>query len=102
MSRRAGWSRSSKPLEIGEPDLNERSDGVLEPRLARDRERLLVALPRLGGVDPLLEAVVPGHEQLLDPVARLALLHSRSLAVQISVVPGWTQPPKTGTPRSAF
>ena len=46
--RRSGWRRSScEPLEIGEPELDERPDRVLEPRLARDLERLLVALAHL-------------------------------------------------------
>ncbi len=41
--RRHGWRRfSSEPLEIGEPDLDERTNGLLEPGRARDRERLLV------------------------------------------------------------
>ena len=46
--RRLGWRRfSSEPFEVGEPDLDERPDRVLDPRLARELERLLVALPRL-------------------------------------------------------
>ena len=53
-------------VEIGEPDLDERSDRVLDTGLARERKRLLVALSRLGGVDALLEAVVPRDEQTLD------------------------------------
>jgi hypothetical protein len=85
MSRRAGWRRSSKPLEISEPDLDQRSNGRFEPRVPRDRKRLLVALPRFRGIDALLEAVVTGHQQLLDPRAGFRLLHSRSLAAHISV-----------------
>ena len=41
--RRHGWRRfSSEPLEIGQPDLDQRTNGLLEPGRARDRERLLV------------------------------------------------------------
>ncbi|MDF2753513.1 MAG: hypothetical protein K0S82_1896 [Gaiellaceae bacterium] len=82
MRRRAGWRLfSCEPLEIGEPDLDERPHRVLEPGLARDGERLLVALAGLRGGDTLLEAVVARHEQLLDPRARiLGPLHARSLA----------------------
>ena len=48
--RRLGWRRfSSEPFEVGEPDLDERPDRVLDPRLAGELERLLVALPRLLG-----------------------------------------------------
>ena len=67
--RQARGSRrfSSEPLEVGEPDLHERPHGVLETRLARDRERLLVALARLLGRDALLQPVVAGDEKLLDP-----------------------------------
>jgi preprotein translocase subunit SecG len=66
--RRAGWRRSScEPLEIGQPELDERPDTVLETGLARDRERLLVGLADLRGIDALLQPVVSGHEQLLDP-----------------------------------
>ena len=42
--RRRRWSRSSsEPLEVFEPDLDERLDQVLEPGLSRDGERLLVS-----------------------------------------------------------
>src|SRR5436190_13690551 len=84
MSRRAGWRRSSEPLEIGEPDLDQRPDRLLEPGLAGQRERLLIVLSRLGRIDPLLEPVVARHEQLLDPLARVTPLHVRSLAVHLS------------------
>ena len=82
MRRRAGWRLfSCEPLEIGEPDLDERPHRVLEAGLARDRERLLVARACLRGGDSLLQAVVARHEQLLDPRARvLGLLHIPSLA----------------------
>ena len=73
------------PLEVGEPDLDERPDPLLEPRLARRLERLLVTLPHLGRVDPLLEPVVSGHEQLLDPQACVFPLHKLSVTRQIYV-----------------
>ena len=85
MSRRAGWRRfSSEPLEVREPDLDERPDQLLEPRLARERERLLVAFARLARVDALLEAVVARDEQLLDPLPSVAALHKASITGQIS------------------
>ena len=60
--RRSGWRRSSgEPLEVGEPDLDERPHALLEPGLARDRERLLVALAHLLRLDALLEPVVAGE-----------------------------------------
>src|SRR5205814_1602086 len=47
-SRRAAWRRSSsEPLEVGEPELDERPDRVLQAGLARERQSPLVALPRL-------------------------------------------------------
>ncbi len=65
--RRSRWRRSSsEPLEVGEPELDERAHALLQPGLPRDRERLLVALARLRGGDALLEPVVAGHQQLLN------------------------------------
>ena len=69
--RRVGWRLCwSEPLEVGEPELDERPHRLLEPGLARDRERLLVALPRLLRRDALLQPVVARDEQLLDPGSR--------------------------------
>jgi hypothetical protein len=84
-SRRAGWRRFSRPQEIREPDLDQRPDRVLEPGLAGDGESLLVALAYLGRIDPLLETIVAGDEQFLDPLVRVSGLHERSLAAHISV-----------------
>jgi hypothetical protein len=69
-----------EPLEVREPDLDERPNVLLEPRLAGDRERLLVALTRLVGAHSLLQAVVTGHEELLDPLAGGALRTRVSIA----------------------
>ena len=80
--RRSGWRRSSsEPFEIGEPDLDERPHRVLDPRLARHLERLLVALARLLRRHALLQAVVARDEQPLDLRARLVArwVHIRSL-----------------------
>ncbi len=85
MSRRAGWRRfSSEPLEVGQPDLDQRPDALLQPRLACDRERLLVALPRLARIDALLESIISCYEKSLDPLTRVVALHIRTVAVQIS------------------
>jgi CheY-like chemotaxis protein len=86
MSRRAGWRRFwSEPLEVGEPDFDQRPNALLEPRLARDGERLLVALPRLPRMHALLEPVVPRYEQSLDSLTSVVpALHIRTVAVQIS------------------
>ena len=85
MSRRAGWRRfSSEPLEVGEPELDQWSDGVLQARLAGGRERLLVALARLFGPRSLLDAVVARYQQPLNPRPRLFPLHSARLTVQSS------------------
>ena len=73
--RRNGWRRfSSEPLEVGEPDLDERPDRVLEPGLARDGERLLVVRAHLLRRDALLQAVVARDQELLDPFARSSSL----------------------------
>src|SRR3954468_11051205 len=62
-----GWRRSSsEPLEIREPDLDERPHRVLQAVLARQRERLLVARADLVGRDALFQAVVPGQEVVVD------------------------------------
>src|SRR4029453_12399829 len=83
MSRRAGWRRSSsEPCKLRKPKLDQRPDRVLEPSLARDLERLLVALPRLRRVDSLFEPVVPRHEQLLDPHSCVVDGHPGSLTTR--------------------
>jgi preprotein translocase subunit SecG len=58
-------------VQIGEPKLDEGADGVLETGLACRLERPFVALADLLGSDALLQPVVAGHEQPLDPRARL-------------------------------
>ena len=64
--RRSGWRRSCfEPLKIGEPDLDERPDRLLDAGVAREFERLLVALAHLGRVDALLQAIVPGQQRLV-------------------------------------
>jgi protein translocase SecG subunit len=79
--RRPGWRRfSSEPLEVREPDLDERANRLLEPRLARDRERLLVRRTNLLRRDPLLQPVVARDEELLDPLACVGIGHRESLA----------------------
>src|SRR5207245_895605 len=79
-ARRSGSRRfSSEPLEVGEPDLDKRPHALLEAGLARYLERLLEALAHLGRIDTLLEAVVTGHEQVLDLGARLVAVHNPSL-----------------------
>jgi hypothetical protein len=86
LSRPAGWRRfSSQPFEIGKADLDQRPDRVLEARFSRNGERLLVACPRFRGIDALLEAIVTGDEELLNPLTRVFGLHDRSLAAHISV-----------------
>jgi hypothetical protein len=79
VSRRFSW----KPLEIGEPELDQRADPVLDSGLARDREGLLVAGAGLGRIDALLQSVVPRDEQLLNPLARVVPLHKPSVTRQI-------------------
>jgi len=62
-------------LEVREPDLDQRPDPLLHPVLARERQRGLVALAHLRGVDALFEPVVAGQDQLLKVLAGLALVH---------------------------
>ena len=86
MSRRAGWRRSSsEPLEVGQPDLDQRPDAFLQPCVPRKRERLLVVLSRLFRIDALFEAIVPCDQKLLDSLTRVVALHIRTVAVQISI-----------------
>jgi hypothetical protein len=73
---------SRKPFEIGKPELDERADPLLDPSLAREGECLLVARAHLLGIDALLQAVVAGHEQLLDPLARVFPLHKSTVTSQ--------------------
>ena len=78
---RTGWNAvgsvypSASSVEIGQPDLDEQLHCVLEPGLAGDLERLLVCLADLLGRDALLQPVVAGDEQLLDPLAGVVCGH---------------------------
>jgi CheY-like chemotaxis protein len=85
MSRRAAWRRSStEPLEVGEPELDQRPHALLDPGLPRHLERLLVALARLPRIHSLLKSIVSGDEKFLDSLTRVLALHIRTVAVQIS------------------
>jgi hypothetical protein len=66
-------------LEVRKPDLDQRGDRVLEARLARDGERLLVGLAHLLVRNALLQPVVPRNEQLLDALTRV-VGHETSVA----------------------
>jgi hypothetical protein len=84
MSRRAWWRRSSsEPLEVGEPELDERPHRVLQARLTGDGQRLLVALARFRRIHALLEPVVTSDKKPLDSLTRLPGLHIPSVTVQI-------------------
>ncbi len=61
--------------KIGEPDVDEQLHRVLEAGLARDFERLLVRLANLLWRDALLQPVVAGDEQFLDPLAGVVCGH---------------------------
>src|SRR5687768_6314693 len=76
------------PVEIREPELDERPYRVLEARLACDLQRLLVALANLVVGDALLEAVVTRHQQTLDPRPRVvAGTHRASVTKEPSPLP---------------
>src|SRR5690242_2305612 len=69
--------------QVGEPDLDERADRVLETGLPGDLERLFPALARLRRIDPLLQAVVARDEQLLNAFTGVGIaLHKPSLTRQ--------------------
>src|SRR5947209_17498736 len=97
--RRLGWRSSSpQPVEVGEPDLDERPDRLLEAGLSRRLERLLVALAGLRGVHALLQPVVPGHEKSLNPLTSvLRTLHKVIVPGHISAetfpLETWKPPP---------
>jgi hypothetical protein len=55
-----------------------RPDRVLDPGLPGERQRLLPALARLRGIDPLFETVVAGYEMLLDSRTQIILGHEES------------------------
>jgi hypothetical protein len=79
--RRSGWRRSSgEPLEVGEPDLDEREHRLLEAGLPGDRERLLVALPDFLRGHTLLEAVVTVQEEIVDLRSRGVLVDDEYLS----------------------
>src|SRR5205823_3186560 len=101
--RRRRWRRSSRepflsrgnfffrrreplrePLQIREPELDERPDRVLETGRARLLERLLEALPDLHRVDALLQPVVSRDQELLDPFPRVFAWHFRVGTIRFS------------------
>jgi CheY-like chemotaxis protein len=74
--RRRRWRRfSSEPLEVGQPEIDQRLHAILETRLTRKLQCLFVALARLGRGNALFEAIVTRHDQLLDLVP-LRLFHA--------------------------
>jgi CheY-like chemotaxis protein len=81
--RRRSRRFSSEPLEVREPDLHERAYCLLDACFARLLERLFVALAHLCRVDSLLEPVVSGYEELLNPLPRLVPLHKSTVTVHI-------------------
>src|SRR5207244_1420509 len=72
-----------EPVQIGQPHVDQRPHGLLDARLAGERERLLVALADLVGADPLLEAVVARDEELLDPLAKVVVHDSGTLGLEM-------------------
>src|SRR6476469_4702629 len=82
--RQRRWRRfSSEPLEVREPDLDERPDRILEPGFPRSLEGLLVALSRLGRIDPLLESIVARDQELLDLYACGVRAHEESECMRV-------------------
>ena len=76
--RRSGWRRfSSEPFEVGEPDLDQRADPLLEAVLARERERLLVALRGSSRPTPCLSRLSPVRSRSWIFSSRLCLVHRR-------------------------
>src|SRR5439155_6900276 len=70
--------------QVGEPDLDERPDRLLEPGLPCHLECLLPTLARLLGIDALLQPVVARDEQLLDLLASTVPLHKSSVTSHIA------------------
>lgn len=66
---------SCEPLQVREPELDERPHRLLEPCLAGQLEGLLIALAHLDRVDALLQPVVTGDKKLLNPGSSLPRVH---------------------------
>ena len=83
--RRSGSRRSSAGRLLRSASLISTSGRIvlLEAGLARERERLLPALARLLRVDALLQPVVAGDEQLLDPLVGVVALHKETVTRHI-------------------
>jgi CheY-like chemotaxis protein len=64
-----GSGAGRQPIEVGEPNVDERANLLLEPVLARERECLLVRLAHLVGRNPLFQPIVPRDEEFLDLLA---------------------------------
>ena len=64
-----------KPVEVCQPDLDERAHGLLQANLLGDLQGFFIRLSHLLRRDALLQAVVAGHEELLDAFTRVGRLH---------------------------
>src|SRR5512132_618758 len=81
-------SFSSEPWQIGEPELDERAHLILEAGLARHVECLQERLPRLLGIDSLLQPIVPGYKKSLYLFARFffTIFHNSLVTIAWGVV----------------
>src|SRR5262249_39814480 len=95
VARRNASRRSSAGLllQIGEPDLDERPDPLLQPCLPRKGESLFPALTRLRRIYSRLQAVVPGDEQLLNPLVG-AFFHEPKLTGRMNECPAARRNPR--------
>jgi hypothetical protein len=72
--RPSGWSRFSlEPLEVGQPDLDERRDLLLDPCGSCERQGPLPAFTCPVSARPLLQAVIAFDERPLDTAANVSL-----------------------------
>jgi hypothetical protein len=63
------WRRFCfKPFKIGEPDLDEPSDPLLDAGGPRELECLLVTLAHFRGLHALFQPVIPGKDCLVYSV----------------------------------
>jgi hypothetical protein len=62
-----------KRCKIGQPEFDERGDGVLKASFSREIERALVTLPGARRVSAVLQVIIASHQRLANAGERIGI-----------------------------